>query len=94
MQSDTANGGGNAQARSQVRAEGGENMTNTALLNQLIEESGKKIGYLAEKCGLSRQGFDNCRNNKAQFNAKQIKILCFELNIRKLSVKERVFFAH
>ena len=69
-------------------------MTNTVLLNQLIEASGKKIGYLADKCGLSRQGFDNCRNNKAQFNAHHIKILCIELNITKLTDKERVFFAH
>lgn len=69
-------------------------MTNTELLNQLIEASGKKIGYLAKKCGLSRQGFDNCRNNKAQFNAEQITVLCKELNITKLTQKERVFFAH
>ena len=69
-------------------------MTNTALLNQYIEASGKKIAHLAEKCGLSRQGFDNCRNNKAQFNATQIWVLCKELNITKLTEKERVFFAH
>ena len=68
-------------------------MTNTVLLNQLIEASGKKICYLADKCGLSRQGFDNCRNNKAQFNAKHMKVLCRELNITKLTDKERVFFA-
>ena len=69
-------------------------MTNTNMLNELIEASGKKIGYLAEACGLSRQGFDNCRNNKAEFNAKHIKILCKELNITKLTEKERVFFAN
>ena len=68
-------------------------MTNTVLLNLLIEASGKKIAHLADKCGLSRQGFDNCRNNKAEFSAKHIAILCKELNITKLTVKERVFFA-
>lgn len=69
-------------------------MTNTNMLNELIEASGKKIGYLAEACGLSRQGFDNCRNNKAEFNAKHISTLCKELNITKLTIKERVFFAN
>ena len=88
---------GNAQARSQVRAEGGENMvkyiTDTALLNNAIKESGKKIGYLAKACGLSRQGFDNCRNNVAEFKGSHIKILCDELGITKLTDRERIFFA-
>ena len=69
-------------------------MTNTELLDKLILESGKKVSYLAEKCGLSRQGFDNCRKNKAYFNSKQIKILCFELSVTSLQDKEAVFFAH
>ena len=69
-------------------------MTNTELLDELIVESGKKVSYLAEKCGLSRQGFDNCRKNKAYFNSKHIKILCFELNVESLQQREAVFFAY
>ena len=69
-------------------------LTNTDLLEQKITESGKKKEYLASKCGLSRQGFKNCIINKAFFNTKHIKILCFELNITSLKEKEAIFFAH
>jgi hypothetical protein len=71
-------------------------MTNTKLLLQKIAESGKKKGYLAEKCGLSRQGFLNCIKNKknAYFNTSHINILCVELNITSLEEKEAIFFAY
>ena len=68
-------------------------MTNTELLEQLIEKSGKKKGYLAKRCGLSRAGFRNCVTNQAEFKQSQIDILCVELNITSLKVKEAVFFA-
>lgn len=68
-------------------------MTNEILLGKKIAESGKKKGYLAEKCGLSRQGFLNCIKNKAQFNATHISILCEELNITSLEEKDVIFFA-
>ena len=68
-------------------------MTNTELLEARIEEVGKKKSYLAKKCGLSRQGFRNCVLNKADFNGEQIKTLCQELSITKLTEKERIFFA-
>ena len=68
-------------------------MTNTELLERKIAESGKKKGYLAKKCGLSRQGFRNCVNGDAIFNASHIKILCTELNISSLKEKEAIFFA-
>lgn len=69
-------------------------MTNTELLNELIERSGKKKGYLAKRCGLSRAGFRNCETNKAEFKQSQIDILCGELNITSLKLKEAVFFAN
>lgn len=68
-------------------------MTNTELLNEAIEESGKKKGYLAKKVGLSRSGFRNCETNKAEFTAKQIDILCEELNITSLKRRFAIFFA-
>lgn len=68
-------------------------MTNTEMLELLIDQSGKKKGYLANKCGLSRAGFRNCMTNKAEFKQSQIDILCDELNITSLKVKEAVFFA-
>ena len=68
-------------------------MTNTKMLEGKILESGKKKSHLAKVCGLSRQGFHNCLLNKAEFNAEHIKTLCIELNITKLTDKERIFFA-
>ena len=68
-------------------------MTNTELLEQKIAESGKKKGYLAEKCGLSRAGFNNCVKNRAEFKTSHVKILCRELNITDLAEKEAIFYA-
>lgn len=68
-------------------------MTNQILLEKKIEESGKKKGYLAKKCGLSRTGFLNCIKGDALFNTSHIKILCDELNITSLKERESIFFA-
>lgn len=68
-------------------------MTNTELLESRIADSGKKKGYLAAKCGLSRTGFNNCVKNRAEFKASHIKILCYELNITDLAEKEAIFYA-
>lgn len=68
-------------------------VTNTELLEKKIDESGKKKGYLAEKCGLSRAGFRNCIINKAEWTASQIDILCEELGITSLREKDAIFFA-
>ena len=71
---------------------GGTKMTNEKLLEQKIAQSGKKKGYLASKCGLSRQGFKNCVKGDAMFNTSHIKILCAELNITSLEEREAIFF--
>lgn len=67
-------------------------MNNTALLEDKIKKSGKKITYLAEKVGLSYAGFRNCVINKAEFKSSQIDILCDELSITSLREKEAIFF--
>lgn len=69
-------------------------MTNRKLLESKIAHSGKKKGYLAEKCGLSRAGFLNCIKGDALFNTSHIKILCEELNITSLKEREAIFFAN
>ena len=69
------------------------NMTNQKLLEKKIANSGKKKGYLAKKCGLSRTGFLNCVKGDALFNTSHIKILCDELNITSLEERESIFFA-
>jgi hypothetical protein len=70
----------------------GEKMTNTALLEDKIANSGKKVKFLAEKCGLSYAGFRNCVINKAEFKVSQVNILCEELNITDLEEKEKIFY--
>lgn len=68
-------------------------MTNTKLLESKIKESGKKVSYLAAKCGLSYAGLRNCITNKAEFKASHIEILCIELGITSLKEKNQIFFA-
>lgn len=68
-------------------------MTNTELLERKIADSGKKKGYLAAKCGMSRTQFNKCVNNKAEFKTSHVKILCYELNITDLAEKEAIFYA-
>jgi hypothetical protein len=67
-------------------------LTDTQYLEKLIVESGKKKSYLAEKIGCSRQYFRMKRNNEAPFTVVEVNILCEELNITKLSEKEKIFF--
>lgn len=67
-------------------------MVDTELLEKRIAASGKKIGYLAKKIGVSRQYFNMKRNNKADFTNRETDILCRELGIIKLIDKEQIFF--
>lgn len=68
-------------------------MVNTTLLKERIEKSGKKKGYLASKCGLSRQGFAKKCNGTSDFYAREILILCSELGVTSPEEKENIFFA-
>ena len=68
-------------------------MTDVKLFELKVKESGKKKGYLAQRCGLSRAGFRNCETNKAEWTASQIEILCEELAITSLREKDAIFFA-
>lgn len=67
-------------------------MVDTELLERKIIESGKKIGYLAEKLGISRQYFRMKCKNKADFTNRETDILCDELSITTLTEKEKIFF--
>lgn len=67
-------------------------MTNTKLLEQYIELSGYKRSYLAKALGITSYALALKINNKSEFKASEIDILCKLLNI---SVKDRmrIFFA-
>lgn len=67
-------------------------MVDTELLEKKIIESGKKIGYLAKKLGISRQYFRMKCKNKADFTNRETDALCAELNISSLTEKEKIFF--
>lgn len=67
-------------------------MVDTELLEKKIIESGKKIGYLADKLGISRQYFRMKCKNKADFTNRETDILCDELSITTLTEKEKIFF--
>jgi len=68
-------------------------MTNTELLKQKIEESGIKLGVIAEKLGIVRSSLWSKINGKTQFNQYEINKLCELLNIKTLANKEAIFFA-
>lgn len=67
-------------------------MTKTSLLEKYINDSGLKKSHIAKELGLSRYGFSLKCNNKAEFKASEIEILCNLLNI---GTKDRmaIFFA-
>lgn len=69
-------------------------MVNTALLNNKIYESGKTKTHLAKKAGISLTTLRNKINNEYPFNSDEMEVLCDELDIKRLTEKESIFFAH
>lgn len=67
-------------------------MTNTALLESYISESGLKVGYICEKLGLSRQGFRKKLTNESEFKASEINALAALLGI-SVTERDSIFFA-
>lgn len=67
-------------------------MTNTSLLEQYIDKSGYKKSYIAEQLGLTSYGFTLKVNNKSEFKASEMTILCKLLKINARD-KELIFFA-
>ena len=68
-------------------------MTNTERLRKIISNSGLKYSYIAEKIGLTYQGFKNKIDNKNLFNVEEVDKLCKLLNITDVYQKEEIFFA-
>lgn len=66
-------------------------MTNTELLRKKIDDSGYKLRFIAEKIGITYQGFLKKINNETEFKATEIQILCELLNI-DIQEKEEIFF--
>lgn len=68
-------------------------MTNTALLNEIINRSGYKRSFIAKNIGLSAYGLARKINNEREFTASEINALCEFLHIGSLELRDRVFFA-
>ena len=68
-------------------------MTNTVLLERLIEASGLKLSFIAEKLGITRQALYRKIKGLVQFNGPEIKIMCELLKLRTWAKIQPVFFA-
>lgn len=69
-------------------------MTNTTLLRRKIDKSGYKLIFLAEKCGLTYQGFMKKVNNETEFKASEIQTLKELLNLTTEEVNAIFFAVH
>ena len=67
-------------------------MTNTVLLEQYIEKSGYKKSFIAKALGITAYALALKINNKSEFKANEIDILCKLLNIG-IRDRMRIFFA-
>lgn len=68
-------------------------MTNTAMLNQKIADSGLKQSYIANRLGLSSYGFARKRDNISEFTQSEIDILCEILKIDSIEERFAIFFS-
>lgn len=68
-------------------------MVDTQLLEAAISESGKKKTYLAFQLGISIQTLRLKIKNIYPFDTDEVAILCDEIGIKRLTDKERIFFA-
>lgn len=68
-------------------------MTNTALLEERIKDSGYQKKYIAKVLGLSPYGLALKINNKNEFKASEIETLSALLGIESCAEKNNIFFA-
>lgn len=60
------------------------------LLNEYIDKSGLKLGYIIDKLGISRQAFDKKMKNVNRFRASEVYVLCDLLKISE-NDKPKIF---
>ncbi len=66
-------------------------MGNPQHLEEVIDKSGKKKGYLADRIGVTRQTFTKKCKDPSSFTNLQVSILCDELSITKLTDRVKIF---
>lgn len=62
----------------------------TQLLNEYIDKSGYKLGFIIDQLGISRQAFDKKMKNINQFRASEVYVLCDLLKINE-DDKHKIF---
>ena len=62
--------------------------TNVELLDKVIENSGLKIGYLADKCNMSRTSFYKKKAGLVEWTASEIGVLRTELHLTLTQTKD------
>lgn len=67
-------------------------MVNTEYLEAIIKKSGKRKGYLAERCGMTIQTFKKKCSNSSDFFLGEACILSDELNLTS-NERSLIFFA-
>lgn len=74
-------------------SKGGDKLTDTEALKDLIAKKGLKIKFVAEYLGLSAYGFQLKVENRQEFKTSEVAALCALLEIESLDEKEKIFFA-
>lgn len=72
---------------------GGDELTDTKKVREIIKSKGLKMHYIAEMMGLSRYALSMKLENKNEFKSSEIAALCELLEIDSLEQKEVLFFA-
>jgi len=67
-------------------------MIDTILLEQKIKDAGKTKSHLSKKMGISIQTLRLKMQNVSDFTTTQVDVLCSELDITRLTEKEKIFF--
>lgn len=67
-------------------------MTDTKMLEELIDKCGLKRGFIAQTLNISNQALYNKIRNITEFKPSEIVIMCKLLNITDLNIREQIFF--
>jgi hypothetical protein len=65
-------------------------IVDTALFDEWLDKSGLKIGFLANKMGVSRQAFDKKRKGLTSVRKSEIYVICDLLRLPE-DVAQKIF---
>ena len=71
---------------------GGEIVVNTEALTEILEKSGLKREYIAQRLGITRQTLTAKIAGDSEFSVSEVRALCDVLSIKKLRDIDQIFF--